>query len=108
MSTPPDLRAALQELVKAAWARNEQRTVELVDFVGAAIAHTPPDLIERLRQALPMLNGGPDDKTWCCVLGSDLRDAVDALAAIAQTARVPQSMVNQSGSTAPVAAPPSA
>ena len=36
-------------------------------------------LIERLRQYLPMVGDGPDDKIWCVVLGSDLRAAVEQL-----------------------------
>ena len=33
-------------------------------------------LVERLRDCLPMVSDGQDHKTWCSVLGSDLRSAV--------------------------------
>ena len=36
-------------------------------------------LVDRLRQCLPTMNDGPDDKTWCSVLGADLRAAIDAI-----------------------------
>lgn len=39
------------------------------------------DVLERLRECLPHMGDGPDHMTYCTVLGADLRDAVDALAA---------------------------
>ena len=39
-------------------------------------------LVERLRACLPLASDGPDHKTWCSVLGSDLREAVKQLTAL--------------------------
>jgi len=39
----------------------------------------PTGLIKRLRECLPMVGDGMDDKTWCSVLGADLREAIDEL-----------------------------
>ena len=36
-------------------------------------------LVERLRACLPLASDGADHKTWCSVLGSDLREAVAML-----------------------------
>ena len=36
-------------------------------------------LVEKLLQCLPTMNDGQDHKTWCCVLGSDLREAADEI-----------------------------
>ena len=36
-------------------------------------------IVERLCECLPTAADGPDHKTWCGVLGSDLREAADEL-----------------------------
>jgi polyhydroxyalkanoate synthesis regulator phasin len=36
-------------------------------------------LIERLRECLPTAADGPDNRVWCSVRGSDLREAVAEL-----------------------------
>ena len=40
---------------------------------------TMTNLLPRLREALPTAADGPDHRTYCTVLGEDLRAAVEAL-----------------------------
>ena len=35
--------------------------------------------VAKLRKCLPTADDGPDHKTWCSVLGSDLREAADEI-----------------------------
>ena len=43
-----------------------------------------PSLADRLRACLPVIGDSPDESTWCCVLGSDLREAVEELTRLAE------------------------
>jgi chromosome segregation ATPase len=37
------------------------------------------ELLERLQNDLPKMGDGPDYRTWCNVLGSDLREAIETI-----------------------------
>ena len=43
----------------------------------------PKPLVERLEACLPLIDDGPDETTWCSVLGADLREAVTVVAELA-------------------------
>ena len=53
--------------------------MEQSDQPGAVVSSEGLGLVERLRQCLPTMADGPDHKTWCSVLGTDLREAADEI-----------------------------
>lgn len=53
--------------------------MEQSDQPGAVVSSEGLGLVERLRQCLPTMDDGPDHKTWCSVLGTDLREAADEI-----------------------------
>ena len=55
------------------WVRDAE------EMEDGRFVEVPNELIERLRGCLPTVADGMDHKTWCCVFGSDLRQAVELL-----------------------------
>jgi hypothetical protein len=70
----PALHGRLRDAAAAAMEAEFQDAQPLPD-------ENPYGLVRRLRECLPRLGDEPDHKTWCTVLGSDLREAVEKLAA---------------------------